>query len=64
MTKYYMMKVSREGVQLYGGRQEDKGSYTVFEDRNLKTVEEFCDINVTDSLTVICVRYTRHSHMP
>lgn len=49
MTKYYMMKVSREGVQLYGGRQEDKGSYTVFEDRNLKTVEEFCDINVTDS---------------
>lgn len=44
-----MMKVSREGVQLYGGRQEDKGSYTVFEDRNLKTVEEFCDINVTDS---------------
>lgn len=49
MTKYYMMNVSREGVQLYGGRQEDKGSYTVFEDRNLKTVEEFCDINVTDS---------------
>ncbi len=49
MTKYYMMKVSREGVQLYGGRQEDKGSYTVFEDRNLKTVEEFCDINVPDS---------------
>lgn len=49
MTKYYMMKVSREGVQLYGGRQEDKGSYTVFEDRNLKTMEEFCDINVTDS---------------
>lgn len=49
MTKYYMMKVSREGVQLYGGRQEDNGSYTVFEDRNLKTVEEFCDINVTDS---------------
>lgn len=49
MTKYYMMKVSREGVQLYGGRQEDKGSYTIFEDRNLKTVEEFCDINVTDS---------------
>lgn len=49
MTKYYMMKVSREGVQLYGGRQEDKGSYTVFEGRNLKTVEEFCDINVTDS---------------
>lgn len=49
MTKYYMMKVSREGVQLYGGRQEDKGSYTVFEDRNLKTVKEFCDINVTDS---------------
>lgn len=49
MTKYYMMKVSREGVQLYGGRQEDNGSYTVFEDRNLKTVEEFCDINVPDS---------------
>lgn len=49
MTKYYMMKISREGVQLYGGRQEDKGSYTVFEDRNLKTVEEFFDINVTDS---------------
>ena len=36
MTKYYMMKFSREGVQLYGGRQEDNGSYTVFEDRNLK----------------------------
>ena len=49
MTKYYMMKVSREGVQLYGGRQEDNGSYTVFKDRNLKTVEEFCDINVPDS---------------
>ena len=49
MTKYYMMKVSREGVLLYGGRQEDNGSYTVFEDRNLKTVEEFCDINVPDS---------------
>lgn len=49
MTKYYMMKVSREGVKLYGGRQEDKGSYTVFKDRNLKTVEEFCDIDVPDS---------------
>lgn len=49
MTKYYMMKVSREGVQLYGGRQEDNGSYTVFKDRNLKTVEEFCDIDVPDS---------------
>lgn len=49
MTKYYMMKVSREGVQLYGGRQEGNGSYTVFEDRNLKTVEEFCDIDVPDS---------------
>lgn len=49
MTNYYMMKVSREGVQLYGGRQEDNGSYTVFKDRNLKTVEEFCDIDVPDS---------------
>lgn len=49
MTNYCIMKVSREGVQLYGGRQEDKGSYTVFKERNLKTVEEFCDINVTDS---------------
>ncbi len=48
MTKYYMMKVSREGVQLYGGRQEDNGSYTVFKDRNLKTVEEFCDIDDSD----------------
>lgn len=42
------MKVSREGVQLYGGRQEDNGSYTVFKDRNLKTVEEFCDIDDSD----------------
>ena len=49
MTNYCIMKVSREGVQLYGGRQEDKGSYTVFKERNLKTVEEFCDINVPDS---------------
>lgn len=49
MTNYYMMKVSREGVQLYGGRQEDKGSYTVFKDRNLKTMDEFCDIDVPDS---------------
>lgn len=24
MTKYYMMKVSREGVQLYGGRREQR----------------------------------------
>lgn len=36
MTNYCIMKVSREGVQLYGGRQEDKGSYTVFKERNLK----------------------------
>lgn len=49
MANYYIMKVSREGVQLYGGRQEDNGSYTVFKDRNLKTVEEFCDIDVPDS---------------
>lgn len=48
MTNYCIMKVSREGVQLYGGRQEDNGSYTVFKDRNLKTVEEFCDIDDSD----------------
>lgn len=48
MTNYRIMKVSREGVQLYGGRQEDNGSYTVFKDRNLKTVEEFCDIDDSD----------------
>lgn len=48
MTNYRIMEVSREGVQLYGGRQEDNGSYTVFKDRNLKTVEEFCDIDDSD----------------
>lgn len=49
MTKYYMMKVSREGIRLYGGRQEDTGSYTAFEARCLKTVEEFCDIDIPNS---------------
>lgn len=49
MTNYRIMKVSREGVQLYGGRQEDNGSYTVYKDRNLKTLEEFWDIDAPDS---------------
>ena len=44
-----MMKVSREDIRLYGGRQEDTGSYTAFEDKHLKTVEEFCDIDIPGS---------------
>lgn len=45
MTKSYIMTVAQEGVQLYGGRLEDKGSFTVFEDFSKKTVEEFCAID-------------------
>lgn len=36
------MKVSHEEINLYGGRLEDKGSYTVFKVCTKKTVEETC----------------------
>ena len=34
------MLVSRESIRLYGGRLEEKGSYTVFEEAHKNTVEE------------------------
>lgn len=49
MTKLYMMTVSREGIHLYGGRLEDKGSYTVFEDISKNSVEEFCALDIPES---------------
>ena len=49
MTKLYMMTVSREGVTLYGGRLEAKGSYTVFKDFSKNSVEEFCAIDMPES---------------
>ena len=36
------MLVSRESIRLYGGRLEEKGSYTVFKEAHKNTMEEIC----------------------
>lgn len=40
MNKSYIMSVSHGAVKLYGGRLEDKGSYSVFAECQKNTVEE------------------------
>lgn len=40
MNKSYIMSISHEAVELYGGRLEDNGSYTVFTECKKNTVEE------------------------
>lgn len=40
MNKSYIMSISHEMVELYGGRLEENGSYTVFEECKKDTVEE------------------------
>lgn len=40
MNKSYIMCISHEMVELYGGRLEENGSYTVFEECKKDTVEE------------------------
>lgn len=42
MNKSYIMTVSHEAVKLYGGRLEDNGTYSVFEDSTKDTVEDIC----------------------
>lgn len=48
MTKPYIMTVCRGGVQLYGGRLEEKGAFTVFEDFSGNTVKDFCDRDIPE----------------
>lgn len=42
MNKSYIMSVTHEAVKLYGGRLEDNGTFTAFEDSTKNTVEEIC----------------------
>lgn len=51
MKTSYILSVTREGVCLYGGRLDNRGSYAVFDRERKKTVEDFCahtDIPVAD----------------
>lgn len=48
------MSITHEAVKLYGGRLEDNGTFTAFEDSAKKTVEEICaqDFLKTDKTAI------------
>lgn len=56
MKTSYIICVSREGVCLYGGRLDNRGSYVVFDRDRKKTVQDFCahtDIPVSDRADIM-----------